>query len=73
VAGGFLHQDLSHHKYPTAPRAGEAVKSTSEVPGYWCRNPEETAAFMQTVTKPWIAFKIMAAGAIRRRTPSRTF
>ena len=30
----------------------------------WCNNPEETAAFMETVEKPWIAFKVMAAGAI---------
>ncbi len=33
----------------------------------WCINPEETIAFMQTVTKPWIAFKILAAGAIYPR------
>ena len=31
----------------------------------WCNNPEETAAFMATVEKPWVAFKVMAAGAIR--------
>ena len=30
----------------------------------WCLNPEETADFMKSVTKPWIAFKILAAGAI---------
>jgi hypothetical protein len=30
----------------------------------WCINPEETIAFMQTVSKPWIAFKVLAAGAI---------
>jgi hypothetical protein len=30
----------------------------------WCLNPEETIAFMQTVSKPWIAFKVLAAGAI---------
>lgn len=29
----------------------------------WCINPEETIEFMKTVTKPWIAFKILAAGA----------
>jgi hypothetical protein len=33
----------------------------------WCLNPEETIAFMKTVTKPWIAFKILAAGAIYPR------
>jgi len=31
----------------------------------WCINPEETVAFMQTVRKPWIAFKVLAAGAYR--------
>jgi hypothetical protein len=33
----------------------------------WCNNPEETAAFMETVAKPWVAFKVMAAGAIPPR------
>ncbi len=41
----------------------------SEHGGYhdnmWCLNPEETIAFMETVEKPWVAFKVMAAGAIR--------
>jgi hypothetical protein len=30
----------------------------------WCINPEETAAFMSKVKKPWIAYKVLAAGAI---------
>jgi hypothetical protein len=34
----------------------------------WCNNPDETAAFMETVEKPWVAFKVMAAGAITPRT-----
>ena len=29
----------------------------------WCINPEETIAFMKSVTKPWVAFKVLAAGA----------
>jgi hypothetical protein len=33
----------------------------------WCNNPEETATFMETVEKPWVAFKVMAAGAISPR------
>jgi hypothetical protein len=33
----------------------------------WCINPEETIAFMQTVQKPWIAFKVLAAGAFLPR------
>ncbi len=42
---------------------------SSEHEGYhdnmWCLNPEETITFMETVQKPWVAFKVMAAGAIR--------
>ncbi|MEA1952233.1 MAG: hypothetical protein U9N87_12685 [Planctomycetota bacterium] len=37
----------------------------------WCNNPEETAAFMGTVEKPWVAFKVMAAGAIRPQVAFR--
>lgn len=29
----------------------------------WCIDPEETAEFMATVEKPWLAFKVLAAGA----------
>ncbi len=36
----------------------------------WCENPEETIAYMETVEAPWIAFKVMAAGAI---TPQEGF
>lgn len=32
---------------------------------YWSRNPEEDIAFMQGVEKPWIAFKVLAAGALK--------
>jgi hypothetical protein len=31
----------------------------------WCLNPEETAEFMAGVEKPWVAFKVLAAGAIK--------
>jgi len=33
----------------------------------WCTNPQQTIEFMKTVTKPWIAYKVMAAGAIGPR------
>jgi len=32
---------------------------------YWCTNPEETVEFMKSVEKPWIAYKVLAAGAIK--------
>jgi hypothetical protein len=31
----------------------------------FCIDPERTEAFMKSVAKPWVAFKVMAAGAIR--------
>lgn len=33
----------------------------------WCLSAEKTAEFMETVEKPWVAFKVMAAGAIHPR------
>ncbi len=30
----------------------------------WCTKPEQTIAYMKTVKRPWIAFKVLAAGAI---------
>ncbi len=31
----------------------------------FCLNPEETVAYMAQVKKPWVAFKVLAAGAVR--------
>jgi hypothetical protein len=33
----------------------------------WSSNPEKTIEFMRKVDKPWIAYKVMAAGAIHPR------
>lgn len=37
------------------------------IDNYWDRTPDETVEFMQALGKPWIAFKILAAGAIHPR------
>jgi len=34
---------------------------------YWDKYPEKTVKFMKTVKKPWIAYKVLAAGAIHPR------
>ena len=31
----------------------------------WCTNPEETVAYMNAREEPWIAFKTLAAGALK--------
>jgi hypothetical protein len=33
----------------------------------WCMDPERTIEFMATCKKPWIAYKVLAAGAIHPR------
>jgi hypothetical protein len=60
----FYLKTLHHHNYKTGPRPGEAGDDFKEFPGYWCGKPQETIEFMKTVKKPWVAFKVMAAGAI---------
>jgi hypothetical protein len=64
VPADFYIKTFHTHSYPTAPKPDELDKPYNEFPGYWCKNPQETAEFMKTVKKPWIAFKTMAAGAI---------
>lgn len=64
IPADFYIKTFHSHTYPTAPRADEIKGAYNEFPGYWCANPKETAEFMKSVKKPWIAFKTMAAGAI---------
>jgi hypothetical protein len=64
VGADFYIKTFHHHNYPSAPKPNELKGAYNEVPGYWCRDPQETIDVMKNVTKPWIAFKVMAAGAI---------
>jgi hypothetical protein len=62
----FYQKTLHTRNYATAQRPEE----TAEFGSYdnsWCRNAEEVVEFMKTVGKPWIAFKVMAAGGIPPR------
>ena len=64
INADFYILTFHHHKYPTGPRPDELTVPYIEIPGYWCRDPEKVVDFMKDVEKPWIAFKVMAAGAI---------
>lgn len=46
----------------TDPRTGDHDAYNDNM---FCLDPERTEAFMKTVEKPWVAFKVMAAGAVR--------
>jgi len=37
------------------------------VDNYWDKEPDKTAEYMRKVEKPWIAYKVLAAGAIHPR------
>ena len=63
----FYLKTFHHLRYPSAPKPDAIREPHAELPGYWCSNPEDTAECMRGVTRPWIAFKVMAAGAIPPR------
>jgi hypothetical protein len=59
----FYIKTYHSHDYHTAPGPDE----TGDLGRYdnsWCKDPEEVAEVMFTVKQPWIAFKVLAAGAI---------
>ncbi len=64
IPNDFYIKTFHHHNYATGPKPHELKNPYQEIPGYWCKDPAETIDVMKKVTKPWIAFKIMAAGAI---------
>lgn len=64
IPADFYIKTFHHHNYPTGPKPEEIKGPHSEIPGYWCKDPNEVIEVMKDVEKPWIAFKVMAAGAI---------
>jgi hypothetical protein len=61
-----LHRDDYWSATPKDQRVEFNVDTNSphDHDNIWCIRPEETIAFMRTVPVPWIAFKVLAAGAI---------
>ncbi len=56
----FWVKTLHRHDYWSA-------KIQPENDNIWSRTPEETIKYMETLDTPWIAFKVLAAGAIHPR------
>jgi len=63
----FYQATFHSHDYFTAPRPGDAA-AVGENDNSWCSNPQLVVDFMTKVQKPWIAFKILAAGALPPRS-----
>jgi hypothetical protein len=65
----FYVKTLHTHDYHTAPSPDE-TDDLGRYDNSWCNDPEAVVDFMFAVRKPWIAFKVLAAGAI---PPQRGF
>lgn len=69
----FYMKTLHHGDYWSATPKEERVDfnvdsgSLLDHDNIWSITPEKTIEFMKTVSKPWIAFKVLAAGAIHPR------
>ncbi len=65
----FYMKTLHHHNYWSAMQDEQKLDvSVNPNDNYWSRTPEETIEFMKEVEKPWIAYKVLAAGAIHPRS-----
>ena len=58
IVPDFFMKTFHHHNYFSAPAPDRKGYS-------WCDEPEETAAFFKDCKIPWIAYKVLAAGAIK--------
>ena len=66
-APDFYMKTLHDTNYWSKRRA-EQMKEVIDnyaIDNYWCMDPKETIAYMSELRRPWIAYKVLAAGAIR--------
>ncbi len=65
----FYQKTLHTLNYKSAPRGRDDIRADDlgTWDNSWCAYPEEVVGFMAGVKKPWVAFKVMAAGAIPPR------
>lgn len=63
----FYMKTLHHNKYWSARRPDQTkpVIENYAVDNYYDMDPDRTIAVLSKIEKPWIAYKVLAAGAIR--------
>ena len=63
----FYMKTLHHRNYwsyrPEEPKIVPIIDNYA-IDNYWAMTPEDTIAYMESISKPWIAFKTLAAGAL---------
>ena len=62
----FYQKTFHSHEYYTAPKADETA-ALGPHDNSWCSDPQAVIDVMANVKKPWIAFKVLAAGGIHPR------
>ena len=62
----FYQKTLHTHDYYTAPPP-EDRGAVGAHDNSWCKDPQAVVDVFAKISKPWIAFKILAAGAIQPR------
>ena len=69
IAPDFYVKTLHSTNYWSKRRPDEVkdVIDNYGIDNYWCKDPTETIRYMATVERPWIAYKVLAAGAIHPR------
>lgn len=73
IAPDFYMKTLHSDNYWSKRRPDQMkeVIDNYAADNYWCLDPEETIRYMATIKRPWIAYKVLAAGAIHPRAGFR--
>jgi len=66
----FYMKTLHQNNYwsQRRPEQMKEVIDNYAIDNYWCMDPKETIAYMSELKRPWIAYKVLAAGAIRPKS-----
>jgi hypothetical protein len=69
----FYMKTLHDTKYWSSrrPDQNKEVIDNYTIDNYWCMDPKETIGYMSELDRPWIAYKVLAAGAIHPRAGFR--
>jgi hypothetical protein len=69
LAPDFYMKTLHGTNYWSSRRSDQRqeVIDNYSIDNYWCLDPEETIAYMSGIERPWIAYKVLAAGAVHPR------
>jgi hypothetical protein len=69
VAPDFYVKTLHDQSYwsKQQPSQDLDVIDNYGIDNYWCKDPQRVIGFMSGVDRPWIAYKVLAAGAIAPR------